>query len=161
MAPDLTKPGKQKDFAAIVGLSEPGVSELIRRGVIRPGDTLGEQIRAYAEHLRGVAAGRVEDPRLGGERAALMRVKREREEHRLAIERREALRLSDHLRVLRVLVGWVVERFDVLPSVAGDLVEQDLATIQNKLGAWSREQRQWLAERAAQGRFDDEGARHG
>jgi hypothetical protein len=131
-------------------LSEQAVSELNRRGVVRPGDSLGEQVRCYCEHLRAVAAGRVEDPTMAAERTALTRAKREREEHRLAIERREALWLRDHLRVVRALVGWVVERFEVLPSVAGDLVEQDLATIQNRLATWSREQRQVLAERAAQ-----------
>jgi phage terminase Nu1 subunit (DNA packaging protein) len=50
----------QKEFARVVGLSEPVVSDLIGRGVIAKGGTLGTWIKAYIAQLRRVASGRGE-----------------------------------------------------------------------------------------------------
>ena len=97
---DLTKPGRQDDFAALVGISQPAVADLVRRGVIRPGDTLAEQLLGYCGHLRAVAAGRVESPELTEQRTRVARTKADRDELRL---RREIGELVDADGVRRAL----------------------------------------------------------
>lgn len=69
----------QQTLAAVVGLSEARISQLVKAGVIQRGDTIGEQIAAYCENLREVAGGR--EPSEGGldpgqEKAKLDREKR-------------------------------------------------------------------------------------
>lgn len=55
----------------MIGVSEPAVSGLVKRAVIRPGDTAAEWLTAYCAHLREQAAGRSLD--LSEERAGLAR----------------------------------------------------------------------------------------
>jgi phage terminase Nu1 subunit (DNA packaging protein) len=59
----------QKDFAALIGVSEPAVSGMVKRGVLIPGEALGVWLLAYCNHLREQAAGRSAD--LTAERAGL------------------------------------------------------------------------------------------
>jgi len=48
----------QKVFGEIVGISQPAVSDLIKRDVLTDGDTLANWLIAYCANLREQAAGR-------------------------------------------------------------------------------------------------------
>lgn len=48
----------QKVFGEIVGISQPAVSDLIKRNVLTEGDVLGNWLVAYCSNLREQAAGR-------------------------------------------------------------------------------------------------------
>lgn len=65
------EPVSQRTFAELVGISEPAVSGLVKRGIIQPGGTLQEWIQAYCANLREQAAGR--SVQLSEERAGLAR----------------------------------------------------------------------------------------
>lgn len=71
--PDLTRPMKQAEFGDLVGISQPAVSDLVRRRVLLDGASGDEWLLAYCDHLREVAAGRGGDNalELAAERARL------------------------------------------------------------------------------------------
>ena len=48
----------QSEFSGIIGVSQQTVSELIARGVLPAGGSIGEWVQAYCAHLREVAAAR-------------------------------------------------------------------------------------------------------
>lgn len=75
------------EFAEIIGVSESAVSDMVRRGVIKRGDTLGRWLLDYCANLRENAAGR--DAELARERARLAREQADRVAMKNAIERRE------------------------------------------------------------------------
>lgn len=74
----------QREFGAIIGVSEPAVSGLMKRGVIHAGDSAGSWILNYCTHLREQAAGRSlelseERAGLAREQKLLARIKKQRE----------------------------------------------------------------------------------
>lgn len=72
---EIDGPVEQKTLAGLLGISEARVSELVGRGVLRPGDTVREQLHAAFAHLRAVAAGRQEDEGITAERRRLLRAR--------------------------------------------------------------------------------------
>jgi len=81
---DLDGQVSQRDFSVLIGVSEPAVSGLIKRGVIRSEQPFGEQLLAYCSHLREQAAGRSielseERAGLAREQKLLARIKKQRE----------------------------------------------------------------------------------
>lgn len=54
----LNRTCDQAEFANLVGITQPAVSDLQRRGVLRDGGTGQVWLKAYCEHLREQAAGR-------------------------------------------------------------------------------------------------------
>lgn len=56
---DLSKPTTQTAFGKMVGISQPAVSDLIKRQVIYEGGALGDWLKSYCSHLREQAAGRI------------------------------------------------------------------------------------------------------
>ena len=70
---DLDYKPTQAEFGALVGISQPAVSNLLARGIIHEGGTIGAWASAYAAHLREQAAGRASagDHDLVTERARL------------------------------------------------------------------------------------------
>jgi len=57
----LEQAPSQAGFAATVGLSQPAVSRIVRKGIVPAGGTFGEWLQAYCSHLREQAAGRAGD----------------------------------------------------------------------------------------------------
>ena len=76
---DLSLNVTQSVFGEMVGISQPAVSDLLSRGVLEPGASLGQWLVAYCSHLREMAAGRATDGSidLPTERALLARAQRE------------------------------------------------------------------------------------
>lgn len=72
-AVDLGLVLSQEAFGALVGISQPAVSDLMSRGVIEQGQPAGAWLLAYTAHLREQAAGRGADGELASERARLAR----------------------------------------------------------------------------------------
>lgn len=67
---DLDAPITQMDFAKLVGISQPAVSELLTRGTLKAKDPLRVWLLAYTSQLREQAAGRGADGELAANRAA-------------------------------------------------------------------------------------------
>lgn len=72
---DLRTTLTQAQFGDLVGISQPAVSELLRRQVLSENGTAGEWLQSYCAHLREVAAGRGGENslELAAERARLAR----------------------------------------------------------------------------------------
>ncbi|MDP1591531.1 MAG: hypothetical protein Q8M07_27495 [Prosthecobacter sp.] len=87
---DTEAQGTQAELARLLGVSEAACSGWVKRGIIHPGETLGEQLRALFAHLRAQAAGRVEDEGITQQRRELLTAKRRMAEIDLA-EREGAL----------------------------------------------------------------------
>lgn len=86
---DLDRPMTQAAFGALVGISQPAVSDLLSRDVLRAGDAGGAWLLAYCEHLRTVAAGRDPDGELSVERARVARATAEKLEMANKVTKRE------------------------------------------------------------------------
>ena len=117
---DLEKQIRQAEFGALVGISQPAVSDLVTRGVLKQGLNAGKWLHAYCGHLREVAAGRSS---AGGggldlvqERAALAREQRESVAIKNAVARREYAPVELLTKVLSDASAAVVERLEGLPS---------------------------------------------
>lgn len=54
----LGKSGTQAEFGRLIGVSQQAVSDMISRGVLAQGASIGDWLLAYCENLREVAAGR-------------------------------------------------------------------------------------------------------
>lgn len=72
MLMDLDVPITQSRFGDLVGISQPAVSDLMRRKILADGAAGCEWLLAYCDHLREVAAGR------GGENALELAAERAR-----------------------------------------------------------------------------------
>jgi phage terminase Nu1 subunit (DNA packaging protein) len=115
------RPITQAEFAALVGLGETRVSQLVADGVLEKGVSAHEWLRAYCERLREVAAGRASGE-VGGldlvqERAALARQQRLNLEVKGAVLAGEYGPISLLAEVLAAASQAIVDRLDQLPAV--------------------------------------------
>lgn len=85
---DLAKPCTQARFAAMVGISQPAVNQLLNRGTLTRGETAGQWLLDYCTSQREQNAGNADGENLAYERAVATRVARERDEIRLAVDQR-------------------------------------------------------------------------
>jgi phage terminase Nu1 subunit (DNA packaging protein) len=171
--PILDQQISQAEFAAMVGLSEARVSQLVGDGVIVRGDTAQEWLVAYCERLRDQAAGRV-GSEVGGldlvqERAALAREQREGQAIKNAVARKDYAPVGLLADVLGQASSAVVDRFDqlegalkkacpTLPDEAKTTVLQVIASARNE---WIRSTERLVADSidamlAADGQEDDD-----
>lgn len=124
----------QEDFADLVGISQPSVSQLVRKGVLEPGASTLEWMHAYTARLREQALGRDEDGDLARERGALAKAQRIGQDIRNTREQSEfaprAL-LEDILRLVSVAIAdrmvglpaYVFEACPGLPDAARAVIE--------------------------------------
>jgi phage terminase Nu1 subunit (DNA packaging protein) len=101
---DVERVGTQAELARLLGVSEPAVTDYVHRGIVRPGDTLAEQVRAVFAHLRAVAAGRVEPAGIAEQRERLLAAKAARAELELAERQGRLVRAADVARAARSLL---------------------------------------------------------
>lgn len=92
---DTDAPAKQTELATLLGVSEAAVSGWVKRGTIRSGDSLGEQLRALFEYQRAQAAGRLEDPGIAEQRRELLFAKRQLAELDLAERKGQLVNAAD------------------------------------------------------------------
>ena len=91
---DLHEVIPQRQLAALLGVSEGRVSQLVSDGVIPAGAPVSAQVAAYCENLRAVAAGRSDTPEIATERARLLAAQAKREELRLAEDQGALIRVD-------------------------------------------------------------------
>lgn len=119
--PCLKVPVTNRDFARLMRIGEPTVSDLRKRGVLQDGATAQEWILAYVEQLRAAAAGR-------GEGEGALREARIREANAKAqkaeIESAQALRaLVPAADVERQLRGWAARGAQAIDSAERRIVD--------------------------------------
>lgn len=138
----LEKQITQHEFAELIGVSNPTVSGLAKRGILEPGATAATWLKAYCAHLREQAAGR--SPSLAEARTSV------------ALEQKSLLRIKKHQAlgewapienlslVLARVTAQMAARFDAIPvrlkqavPAIGDreltLIRGELADIRNML----------------------------
>lgn len=106
----------QTEFAALVGVGQPAVSDLQQRKVFDPQRTAGGNLLIYCAHLREQAAGRGGDGELAANRAALAKTSNARMELRLY---REQGKFADVLVIEQVLAfvgSQVASKLEPLPA---------------------------------------------
>lgn len=90
---NLDDPCTQAEFGALIGISQPAVSEHLSNGVLTAGASARQWLIEYTANLREQAAGRGTGD-LAYERALQAKVARERNEIQLAKDRREWAEVS-------------------------------------------------------------------
>lgn len=141
---DLSAPVLQEEFAAMVGISQPKVSQLISEGVIPRDGTAAEWLLAYCERLREQAAGRGQE--LTSERAALARSQRIGQDLKNAVAQKQYAPIGLLTDVLAAASAALVDRFDAFPADlrkrCPDLSEEVRLQLENLVGdarnEWAR-----------------------
>lgn len=108
----------QQQFGAIVGISQPAVSQMMTKEILSPGGTGRQWIAEYCSHLREVAAGRGanNDIDLAEERAKLARAQREGQEIKNKVARGTYAPIEALTDVLAAASQAVVDRLDQIPA---------------------------------------------
>lgn len=114
MLTGLTMAISQDQFAAVVGISQPRVAQLIAEGVLQRDGTAGQWLLAYCERLREQAAGRGQE--LTMERAALARSQRIGQDIKNAVAQGEYAAIGLLADVLAEASASVAARFDSLAA---------------------------------------------
>lgn len=117
---DLAFPVTQASFGDLVGITQPAVSELVRRKILPDGASADEWLLAYCDHLREMAAGR------GGEGGAELVLERAR----LAREQADKIAMQNAVTRGELAPAYVLE--EVL-SRAGARTARLLETIPGTL----------------------------
>ncbi|SDV48696.1 terminase small subunit [Chitinasiproducens palmae] len=141
-------PITQAQFGAMVGISQPAVSDLIMRGILTRDGTAHEWLLCYCGHLREQAAGRYSEGELdlAQERAALAREQRIRIEMANAVQRRElapiALLEATCARIgrrvsaiLEAIPPQVKRRLPHLPASDVEAIEAEISRARNVAAA--------------------------
>lgn len=166
--PYFDAPISQAEFAALVGVSEARISQLVSDGVIVRGDTGHEWLLGYCERLRDQAAGR--GSASGGgvdlvlERALLAREMREAQAIKNAVSRKEFAEVGLLADVLGMASSAVVDRFDqlegVLKKACPDLPEEAKTAVMQVIASarneWIRGTARLIAESVDAMLEDDE-----
>lgn len=131
---NLDEACSQSAFGELIGTSQPAVSEMLSRGVLKPGCTARVWLLDYCAHMREQAAGRGADGELAFQRAKLAAVSRERAEIKLAVERREFASVELIEQVLasvgRSIVGTLEPLHVTLHKLVPELTPEAIKTIQ-------------------------------
>lgn len=110
----------QKVFGEIVGISQPAVSDLIKRDVLAEGDTLANWIIAYCSNLREQAAGRAGADGgldLVSERARLAKEQADKVAYQNAITRNQLAPVDLLEEVLAKAAAKINGVFDAIPGM--------------------------------------------
>lgn len=86
---DLAQPCTQERFGQLVGVTRQAIGALLDDDTLQRGDTVAAWLLDYCKNLREQAAGRGMDGELAFQRAEESRIRRERNQIKLAVEREE------------------------------------------------------------------------
>jgi phage terminase Nu1 subunit (DNA packaging protein) len=121
---DLQEPCTQKDFAQLVGITQPAISDLLTRGVIAKGQSAATWLLAYTRHLREAAAGRGADGELAANRAAESATRNELLQIKLKRARGEYVEVAALEQVLATIGAQIASRLEPLPARIKTLVPE-------------------------------------
>lgn len=107
---DLLAQPSQQAFGDLVGVSQQAVADMLKRGVISPGDTMAGWLSSYCGHLREAAAGR--SGSLVYERARLAAAQADRVELQNRVARSEYAHIDTLGDVLSKCVSVMVAELD-------------------------------------------------
>jgi len=110
----------QKVFGEIVGISQPAVSDLIKRGILTDGDIASNWLVAYCSHLREQAAGRAGSDGsldLVSERARLAKEQADKVAFQNAITRNQLAPVDLLEEVLAKAAARINGVFDAIPGM--------------------------------------------
>jgi phage terminase Nu1 subunit (DNA packaging protein) len=113
---DLDQPCLQADFAALVGISQPAVSELLTRGVLKPKQSARAWLLAYTHQLREQAAGRGADGELAINRAAESKTRNDLLQIKLKRARGDYAEVALIEQVLAHIGSQIASQFEPLPA---------------------------------------------
>lgn len=128
---DLGKPCTQEQFARLVGVSQPVVSELLTRGVLGKGQAAQTWLHAYTAHLREQAAGRGADGELAANRAAESATRNSLLQVKLARARKEYAPVAAIEQVLASIGAQIASKLEPLtgririlhPEISGETLK--------------------------------------
>lgn len=132
---DLDAPILQADFAQLVGISQPAVSDLLTRNILKAGDPARAWLLAYTKQLREQAAGRGADGELAANRAALTRTNNDMAQIKLKKMRGEFAPVLVIAQVLAHVGNQIASKLEPLPArikmVCPQLTPEDLKAVEN------------------------------
>lgn len=147
---DLTQSCTQAMFGELVGMSQQAVSDLMSRGVIKPGDAVSCWLIKYCQHLREQAAGRMASGELdlASERARESKERADKLAMQNAVTRCELAPVhvieevlsragSRVAGILDAIPGALRRRLPVLTAEDVKLIEQEIARARNLAAAVS------------------------
>jgi len=145
---DLSAQFKQAEFGALVGVSQPAVSDMLARGVLSTGANGGVWLLEYCRHLREMAAGRAAsgDLDLATERARLAKEQADKVAMQNAISRNElapVYLLEEVLakagaraaKILDTIPGTIKRREPGLSADTMMAISRDVAKVRNMAAA--------------------------
>jgi terminase small subunit / prophage DNA-packing protein len=131
---DLSQPCTQEQFAHLVAISQPAVSDLLTRGVLGKGQSAQTWLHAYTAHLREQAAGRGADGELAARRAAESATRNELLQIKLKKARGEYAEIALIEQVIAAIGVKISSSLDPLPArikmLRPDLTADDLKEIE-------------------------------
>jgi terminase small subunit / prophage DNA-packing protein len=134
---DLDQPCTQKEFAELVGITQPAVSDLLTRGVIKAKEPVRVWLIAYTAHLREQAAGRGGDGALAANRAAESATRNELLQIKLKTARSEYAPIDAIQQVLAYVGTRVASKLEPLPArikmLCPQLTAEDIKGIENAI----------------------------
>jgi phage terminase Nu1 subunit (DNA packaging protein) len=134
---DLDQPCTQKDFALLVGVTQPAVSDLLTRGILKAKEPARTWLQAYTKHLREAAAGRGADGELAQNRAAESATRNEMLQIKLKKMRGEYGDVSVISQVLAYLGASIASKLEPLPArikmLCPQLTAEDLKEIEGTI----------------------------
>jgi phage terminase Nu1 subunit (DNA packaging protein) len=113
---DLDQPCTQVDFAHLVGITQPAVSELLTKGILGKGQQARTWLLAYTAQLREQAAGRGADGELAANRAAESRTRNEMLQIKLKRMRGEYADVSVIDQVIAHVGTTIASKLEPLPA---------------------------------------------
>lgn len=134
---DLDAPIKQVDFAELVGITQPAVSDMLTRGLLKPGDSARVWLQAYTRQLREAAAGRGADGELALNRAAESKTRNQLLQIKLKKASGEYAEVSLIEQVLAHIGTQVASQLEPLPAqikmLCPQLTSEDLQGIESAI----------------------------
>lgn len=136
---DLEEIIGQSKFGYLVGISQPAVSGLVARGVLKEGGTLRQWLLDYTGNLREQAAGRASsgDLDLVSERARLAKAQADGKELENAVKRDEYAPYHLLTQALAQMSHEVVSIMEALPvklkKISDRLTAEDLDLIEREI----------------------------
>ena len=136
---DLAVSPTQTAFGDLVGISQPAVSDLVSRGILRDGESAQQWLWSYTSHLREMAAGRATEGGLdlATERARLASEQADRVAMQNAVTRRDLAPVAFMEACLAQVGRQIASKLEAIPvnlkMRSTSISEQDLTFVEQAI----------------------------